>query len=144
MNRQNLLILIIIIGGSTLGGLAYGVTNGSIIVGDLTVTNSCSGCLQSQTITYTGDGSVVSRHITVGFQPKIILIQAQGNNAGGFIITNQTYLFGHIQSGGSTFHFNGADNGLYTGVNRVDVGNLNNAFSNINDLGVVYDMTILR
>lgn len=44
MNRQSLLIIAIIASGSILSGLAYGVTNGSIIVGDLTVTGNCTGC----------------------------------------------------------------------------------------------------
>lgn len=44
MNRQSLLIIAIIAGGSVLSGLAYGVTNGTIVVGDLTITGTCSGC----------------------------------------------------------------------------------------------------
>lgn len=44
MNRQSLLIIAIIAGGSILSGLAYGVTNGTIVVGDLTITGTCSGC----------------------------------------------------------------------------------------------------
>jgi len=39
-----LLIIAIIAGGSVLSGLAYGVSNGTIVVGDLTVTGTCSGC----------------------------------------------------------------------------------------------------
>ena len=39
MNRQTLAIIAIIATGSILSGLAYGVTNGSIIVGDLTITD---------------------------------------------------------------------------------------------------------
>jgi len=51
LNRQSLFIIAIIAGGSVLSGLAYGVTNGSIVVGTLTVTGSCSGCIGSGSFT---------------------------------------------------------------------------------------------
>lgn len=43
-SRKLFIIFTIIVSGSILSGLAYGVSNGSIIVGDLTVTGSCIGC----------------------------------------------------------------------------------------------------
>lgn len=43
MKRESIAIFAIIAAGSFLG-LAYGVTNGSILTGDLTVTGTCTGC----------------------------------------------------------------------------------------------------
>jgi hypothetical protein len=44
MKKQPLIISLIILAGITSSGLAYAVTNGSIITGDLTVTGTCTGC----------------------------------------------------------------------------------------------------
>lgn len=96
MNRQHLLILAIIGTGSILSGLAYGVTNGSIIVGDLTVTGTCTGCggsgdfttystLLNQTVTGTtgfagtslelaDDGSLVAMDLN----SKLISVKSDG------------------------------------------------------------------
>ena len=121
-----------------------GISTTTLNATNINVSGMCSNCIHTETITYTGDGSVGSRQITVSFQPKIIFIQSESTNFGGWISTNSTYIFAHNQGGGSSLHFNGADSGTYTGSNYVDVGNLNNALTETNNLGVVYDMTILR
>ena len=95
MNRQTLAIIAIIATGSIISGLAYGVTNGSIIVGDLTITGTCTGCgtegsfttyslLLNQTVASAGpaagaivqvgnDGSVIASDIGT----KIVLIKLE-------------------------------------------------------------------
>lgn len=98
MNRQNILIILIIATGSTLGGLAYGVTNGAIIVGDLTVTDLCIGCDKSET-DYTTYNLVLNETITgtVGWNGNHINL----SNDRSLIGVDQGKYIYEINSGGT-------------------------------------------
>lgn len=56
--NQKLIIILILIAGGISSSLAYGVTNGTIIVGDITITGTCHGC--SKTINYVIDNTTVN------------------------------------------------------------------------------------
>ena len=89
MNRQNLLILAIIGTGSILSGLAYGVTNGQIIVGDLTITGTCTGCGEPSFTTY---ATILNSTIT----------PTHGNTIERLLVSNDGSILGYDQSRNST------------------------------------------
>jgi len=85
MNRQSLLIIAIIAGGSILSGLAYGVTNGSIVVGNITVTSTCSGCA---TVEGTYSSWAVSLNSTIAGSNGNPVMALQTGTDGSVIVSN--------------------------------------------------------
>ncbi len=114
MNRQSLLIIAIIAGGSILSGLAYGVSNGTIVVGDITVTGTCTGCGGEGTFTtwstLTNSSTVTTDILSGGVDCKID--------------TNGNVLYADSDNTSLLFGFNGskiieAHTGTTGGINNI-------------------------
>lgn len=134
MNRQTLAIIAVISTGSIISGLAYGVTNGSIITGDLTVTGTCTGCSSGPVINYTGDGS--QNHHIISFSSGTIQHDVRIldlSNGGSFSTDGVTYItatnnYVYISSGENAYTpIRIINNSTLLTSSQIDVGVLYNA-----------------
>lgn len=104
MNRKQILTIISIVAFSGVTSLVYGVTNGTIIVGDLTVTGTCTGCSSGGEGSFTSYTTLFNGTITgsVGCPGSSIYV----NNTGTVLVTDNCPTTFIVQPSGTATKIN--------------------------------------